>query len=102
MSLCINCFVQNELKIEVAIDLAKIKNNLASARETLAKIGKSEAEICLMLKADAYGHGLEEVAKSTAECVDGFGVITLNEAVRIRKIAPKIPILVNIETLLVA
>lgn len=98
MALCINCFVQNELKIEVAIDLTKIKINLASARETLAKIGKSKAEICLMLKADAYGHGLEEVAKSTAECVDGFGAMTLNEAVRIRKIAPKIPILVNMLT----
>ena len=49
----------------------------------------------LMLKADAYGLGLEEVAKATEDLVDGFGVVTLEEAVKLRKICRRTPILAN-------
>ena len=49
----------------------------------------------LMLKADAYGHGLSEVAKATCDIVDGFGVFSLEEGLKTRKIAPKTPVLVN-------
>ena len=84
-----------DLNVEVKIDLERIKNNLKNAREVLANLSENKVEICLMLKADAYGHGLEEVAKSTENIVDAFGVATLKEAVRTRKIAPSKPILVN-------
>lgn len=39
----------------------------------------------LMLKANAYGHGLCEVAKATADVVDMFGVETLEEGIAIRR-----------------
>ncbi len=48
-----------------------------------------------MLKADAYGLGLEEVAKATADLADGFGVVTTDEAVKLRKICRETPILAN-------
>lgn len=38
----------------------------------------------LMVKADAYGFGLKEVAKDTEDIVDAFGVVTLEEACQLR------------------
>lgn len=38
----------------------------------------------LMVKADAYGFGITEVAKETEDIVDAFGVVTLQEAERLR------------------
>lgn len=37
-----------------------------------------------MVKADAYGFGLKEVAKDTEDIVDAFGVVTLEEACQLR------------------
>ena len=78
------------LNVKVKIDLNRIRRNLQDIRREL-----NGAKLMLMLKADAYGHGLEEVAMATADVVDGFGVITMNEAVRIRKISRDTPVLVN-------
>ncbi len=46
-----------------------------------------------MLKADAYGHGLKEVARRLQEDVFAFGVATLEEGIALREIGVKIPIL---------
>ena len=78
------------LNVKVKIDLNRIRRNLQDIRREL-----NGAKLMLILKADAYGHGLEEVASATADVVDGFGVITMNEAVRIRKISRDTPVLVN-------
>ncbi|MBD5092352.1 MAG: alanine racemase [Clostridiales bacterium] len=45
---------------------------------------QSAAKLLLMVKADAYGHGLLEVARSTENEVDAFGVATVDEGVRLR------------------
>ena len=52
------------MKITVKINLAKIIENLKKYD------GK---KVILMVKADAYGHGLKEVAKATESLVEGFG-----------------------------
>ncbi len=39
----------------------------------------------LMVKADAYGHGLENVAKFVENVVDAFGVETLDEGLRLKR-----------------
>ncbi|MDE6302952.1 MAG: alanine racemase, partial [Clostridia bacterium] len=39
----------------------------------------------LMLKADAYGHGMLEVANATDGIVDAFGVATLEEGLKLRR-----------------
>ena len=64
-------------------------------RESL-KRADGKQKLVLMLKADAYGHGLEEVANATKDIVDGFGVVSLEEGLKTRKIACKTPILVNV------
>lgn len=42
--------------------------------------------IILMVKADAYGFGLKEVAKETEDIVDAFGVVTLEEAWQLQNV----------------
>lgn len=48
----------------------------------------------LMVKADAYGHGLVKVAKRAENVVDAFGVETLEEGVKLRSAGIKSEILV--------
>ena len=50
-------------------------------------------KICAIVKADAYGHGIEEVVHSIKSMVDFFGVADSLEAVKVRAITSK-PILV--------
>lgn len=38
-----------------------------------------------MVKADAYGFGLKEIARACADIVDAFGVVTVEEAMRLRE-----------------
>ena len=38
-----------------------------------------------MLKADAYGMGAVQVAKATEDVVSAFGVVTLEEARKLKK-----------------
>ena len=73
------------MKITVKINLAKIIENLKKYD------GK---KVILMVKADAYGHGLKEVAKATESLVEGFGVATVEEGVTLRKSGIKSKILV--------
>lgn len=45
---------------------------------------KCEKKVCVMTKADAYGHGLVEVCQSLKNKADYFGVATIFEAQKIR------------------
>ena len=87
--------MKNGLNIEVEIDLSKICENIKSAKDRLQRINARRIDFCLMLKADAYGHGLEKVAEATRDCVDSFGVVTLKEGLKVCKIARKTPVFVT-------
>ncbi len=61
------------------IDLGALKKNLAVAREAFG------GALMAVVKAGAYGHGLEEIAKALAtEEIVFFGVANVGEARRIR------------------
>ncbi len=49
-----------------------------------------------VVKADAYGHGVKEVAQAILETkfIDRFAVSMLDEAIELRKLGIKVPILV--------
>ncbi len=51
-------------------------------------------KICAMVKADAYGHGLENIAELIKDKVDFFGVSNINEALLLRKKFPDNKILI--------
>lgn len=50
-------------------------------------------KICAMVKSNAYGHGLREIVKLIDEHVDMFGVVSVEEAVKVRELT-ELPILI--------
>ena len=65
----------------VEIDLDVLDSNLDALKRTIGP----EREILLVVKADAYGHGAVEVARSAAaRGVRQFGVATLHEGMQLR------------------
>ena len=63
------------------VDLDRIENNLRLCKKKLRK-GMS---FCAVIKMDAYGHGMVEVAKAVEEECALFGVATIEEAITLRK-----------------
>jgi len=72
-------------------DLNAIAYNIGIARKMLGK----EVGLTFMVKADAYNHGMTQVAKNTERLVDKFGVAYANEGVALRKAGITIPIMVT-------
>lgn len=78
-------------RIKANIDLKALKNNYRNFRTQL----RSDTKICGVIKADAYGHGANEVAKALmAEGIDCFAVATVEEALSLRAEAIDLPIMV--------
>jgi len=64
--------------IQASFDLAALKNNFAIARRYAG-----DAAMMAVIKANAYGHGLLRVARTLADA-DAFGLLELDDAVRLR------------------
>jgi alanine racemase len=73
----------------VEVDLSQLSRNLQAIRERV-----SPAKIMIVVKANAYGHGLTEVAKYLDPQVDYIGVAVLEEGILLREIGVQTPILV--------
>lgn len=71
------------------VDLGRLKANLEAIRKRVAP-----SQVMLVVKANAYGHGLVEVTKALAPLVDCIGVAVLEEGVLLRKLGITAPILV--------
>ena len=71
----------------VVIDVAALQHNLSRTRR-LAPSSK----VMAIVKADAYGHGIERVARSLS-ATDAFGVACLDEAEQLRLLGITLPIL---------
>ena len=72
----------------VEIDRSVLRHNLKAIRKLAGKAG-----IMAVVKANAYGHGLEEVARVLAGGVEVFAVASLGEAIQLRKVLKRVPIL---------
>lgn len=48
-----------------------------------------DKKICLMVKANAYGHGIKEIVKASNNLVWGYGVVNIQEAIQVRKYTQK-------------
>jgi len=89
----VNCAVNTNVRTMIPpswyrcraeVDLGALRHNAALIRQ---RIGL-RATIMAVVKADAYGHGLEPVASALMQCsVDSFGVANLGEAVALREVA---------------
>jgi alanine racemase len=74
----------------IEIDLDNLIFNVTQLKKKLS----SKVKIMAVVKSDAYGHGLIEVAKVLYPEVDSFAVIDLEEALRLIDIKIKKPILI--------
>lgn len=73
------------------IDLNNIRHNFNEVRRLVGK----NVKIMSVVKADAYGHGAVEAAKTLAEAgTEYFGVAIMDEAVQLRKAGITQPILI--------
>jgi len=69
----------------VEINLRQLSANIAQVRRAL----KPETKLVFVVKANAYGHGLAEVARHAArQGVDWFAVAYVEEARVVREVAP--------------
>ncbi len=75
----------------VEVDLNRLKQNVQALRASIP----ADTSILFVVKADAYGHGLEPVARAAAEAgMDRFAVAYLEEALRIRQKLPDVQVLI--------
>ena len=73
---------------QAEIDLTALRHNLGIARRVSAG-----AAVWAVIKADAYGHGMTQVASALGEA-DGLAVARVEEAVRLREAGIARPLLV--------
>jgi alanine racemase len=75
----------------VEVDSEALKNNLSEFRRLIGK----DRLLLATVKANAYGHGLEEVSRIVLQAgADWLGVHTLEEGIELRRSGMKCPILV--------
>ncbi|MEI7431466.1 MAG: alanine racemase [Betaproteobacteria bacterium] len=78
--------------IQARIDLSALRHNYLVAKK-LAANQQHPSKAWAVVKADAYGHGLLRVAGALGELADGFALLDLAEAVRLREAGFRQPIL---------
>lgn len=66
------------INITLEINTDRIRKNLVDIKENIG------VKVMLMLKANAYGHGLLQVANATKDVADMFGVETLEEGIALK------------------
>jgi len=71
------------------VDLGRLRANMEAIRQRV-----TPAQVMLVVKANAYGHGLVEVTKALAPLADCIGVAVLEEGVLLRQLGITAPILV--------
>ncbi|MDA3788998.1 MAG: alanine racemase [Desulfobacula sp.] len=77
--------------VKACIDLDAIHKNI----HNLKQITDKKSKFMAVVKADAYGHGAVQVAKTAVEAgADWLGVARLNKVAEIRQAGIKVPILV--------
>tara|TARA_B100000287_G_scaffold332681_1_gene317754 strand:+ start:2532 stop:3581 length:1050 start_codon:yes stop_codon:yes gene_type:complete len=73
---------------ELVIDYELVRKNIQIVKSKLPK----DCNFMGVIKSDAYGHDLEMTVKALDDVVDGYGVVRLEEAMKIRESSLK-PIL---------
>jgi len=75
--------------IEVRVSTGNFAHNIRTLRDFVAP-----SRLCVVMKSDAYGHGLEPLLQSAMDAgADCLGVCTNGEATAIRRHHPDVPIL---------
>lgn len=78
----------------LVVSLGQLRRNVEAIRERV-----TPAKVLVMLKANAYGHGVDGVAPYIEPYVDYLGVATLAEGIHLRELGVRKPVLVAGEAL---
>ena len=71
---------------EVVVDLGAIRHNVRRLRELVTEDGSTGPQLMVVVKADAYGHGMLPVARAArAAGAEWLGVSTGDEALALRR-----------------
>lgn len=76
------------MELLIKVDLARIRRNVAAVRAATG------GRVLLMVKADAYGHGMKRVARALESDADMLGVAVLEEGRALRESGVTAPVLV--------
>lgn len=78
------------------IDLKKLEHNFNSIKEFIrGKNNRRRIKICGVVKANAYGHGIQEISRKLISLgADYLGVANYDEAIKLRSVIPDANILV--------
>lgn len=71
----------------IKLNLSALKHNIKQLKSIAPK-----SKILAVVKDNAYGHGIEVITKEIIDDVEGFGVISLKEALAVRKLTATKPI----------
>lgn len=77
-------------RVQANINLDAIYQNVVNAKRLL----KPETKFMAVIKADGYGHGAVEIAKTIDDMTDAYGVAILEEGVELRRAGITKPILI--------
>lgn len=66
-------------RVWAEIDLDALKHNISEVRREIGN-----RQLLFAIKADAYGHGLREIARASYRLVDAYGVASIEEGVSCR------------------
>ena len=66
---------------ELVIDYELVRNNIQVIKNNLP----SDCKIMGIIKSNAYGHDLDKAAQALDDAIDGYGVVRLGEALKIRE-----------------
>lgn len=77
-------------RIWAEIDTAALQHNMAVIRRQIG----SRPRILAVVKANAYGHGIEHVVPAIQSDIDLWGVANVSEAVAIKELESELPVLV--------
>lgn len=75
---------------EYIIDSKKLLSNVKRIKRFVGR----QVKICAVVKADAYGLGVKNVCPIIADCVDYYAVVSVQEAMKLRKLDNEKPILI--------
>ena len=73
------------LNSELLIDSKILRENISYIKSKL----KNQTNFMSVIKSDAYGHNLEFIIKDIDDISDGYGVVRIEEAIKIRKFSDK-------------
>ncbi len=77
-------------RVQANINLDAIYDNVRNAKQLL----RPETKLMAVIKADGYGHGAVEIAKTVDGLVDAYGVAILEEGIELRRAGIDKPILI--------